>query len=153
MREGERPGWQNRTEAEIRTFYRSHKMTKIINVETQISTENTTILTTVYIHQGARKKTLIIPYNRFTQQRIFISKGFSLHVIYKGELYILPIKYRAIWISLEWKIVRHRVGVNQNKRGYLFGSFLHRIQKYLESNKRKCWIFFVSTEFVYSVLH
>ena len=33
MREGGRPGWQNRTEAEIRTFYWSHKMTKIINVE------------------------------------------------------------------------------------------------------------------------
>ena len=33
MREGERPGWQNRTEAEIRTFYWSHEMTKIINVE------------------------------------------------------------------------------------------------------------------------
>ena len=33
MREGELPGWQNRTEAEIRTFYRSHEMTKIINVE------------------------------------------------------------------------------------------------------------------------
>ena len=33
MREGELPGWQNRTEAEIRTFYWSHEMTKIINVE------------------------------------------------------------------------------------------------------------------------
>ena len=33
MREGERLGWQNRTEAEIRTFYWSHEMTKIINVE------------------------------------------------------------------------------------------------------------------------
>ena len=76
MTEGERLGWQNRTEAEIRTFYRSHEMTKIINVEHKSPQRTQLYLLSTYTRVLV-KKTHKIHYNRFTQQRILISKGFS----------------------------------------------------------------------------
>ena len=86
MREGERPGWQNRTEAEIRTFYWSHEMTKIINVE-----HKSPLRTQLYhrLHTRGREgrvlvKIYFVMIGLPSKDSSWVSQGYCLHPIYKN---------------------------------------------------------------------